>query len=80
MAPAIALTAGEPGGIGPDLCVMLAQEPPHEHIVVVADRELLAERARMIGLPWEALPENCAERKAGALPLLHVPLAARAVP
>lgn len=47
----IALTAGEPAGIGPDLCIELAQQSrPHE-IVVIADPVLLQERADALGLP-----------------------------
>lgn len=46
----IALTAGEPAGIGPDLCVMLAQtERPYE-LVVCADPDLLSARAAELGV------------------------------
>lgn len=46
----IALTPGEPAGIGPDLVVTLAQEAcPHE-IVAIADPELLHQRAKALGL------------------------------
>src|SRR5437879_5901761 len=37
----LALTAGEPAGIGPDLCVQIAQMDLPYNLVVVADRELL---------------------------------------
>jgi 4-hydroxythreonine-4-phosphate dehydrogenase len=75
----LALTAGEPAGIGPDLCVMLAQELRDDRIVVVADRDLLAARARLLGLPFEALPEDSAAAcTRGALPVMHVPLGAPA--
>ncbi len=47
----IALTPGEPAGIGPDLVVMLAQNAQPNEIVVVADPELLLSRARLLGLP-----------------------------
>ena len=77
--PVIAITAGEPAGIGPDLCVMLAQQPQDERLVVIADRQLLAQRAQSLGLPWCSLPFNPAAQPAferGALPVVHVPLAA----
>lgn len=46
----LALTPGEPAGIGPDLVVTLAQQPhPHE-LVAVADPALLAARAQQLGL------------------------------
>ena len=77
--PVIAITAGEPAGIGPDLCVMLAQQPQTERLVVIADRQLLAQRARSMGYPWRSLPFDAANPPAferGALPVVHVPLAA----
>lgn len=47
--PVIAITSGEPAGIGPEICLALADATLPVHIVVVGDRELLAERARLIG-------------------------------
>ena len=58
---------------------MLAQQPPTEHLVVIANRELLEQRARMMGLPWRSLAFNPAAQSAvasGALPVIDVPLAA----
>ncbi|SFN17627.1 4-hydroxythreonine-4-phosphate dehydrogenase PdxA [Marinobacter pelagius] len=52
----LALTAGEPAGIGPELCLQLALEPRQAGIVVVASEALLAERARMLGLEVELHP------------------------
>lgn len=47
----IALTPGEPAGIGPDLAIALAQQNyPHE-IVVIADPDLLQARAQQLGKP-----------------------------
>ena len=76
--PVIAVTAGEPAGIGPDLCVMLAQRPWPEYLVLIADRTLLEQRARLMQLPWCSLPFDPAHRppfECGSLPVLHVPLA-----
>lgn len=47
----LALTAGEPAGIGPELCIQLAQTAQSAEIVVVCDPSLLKERAEKIGLP-----------------------------
>lgn len=50
--PLIALTAGEPAGIGPDLCVALAHAPmPGARLVVVADPDALRARAAALGRP-----------------------------
>ena len=52
MAYRIALTPGEPAGIGPDLCVQLAQSPPPDvELVVIADPVLLKSRAELLGYP-----------------------------
>jgi len=47
----IALTAGEPAGIGPDLCVQLAQYQQTCELVIIADPHLLQQRAEQLGLP-----------------------------
>lgn len=49
--PRIAITAGEPAGIGPDIVVMIAQQAWPAELVVIADPELLRQRAQMLGLP-----------------------------
>lgn len=46
----IAVTPGEPAGIGPDLVVQLAQQAWPAELVVCADPELLASRAKRLGL------------------------------
>jgi len=47
----LAITAGEPAGIGPDLCIQIAQQAHPQQLVVVADPELLRERAAQLNLP-----------------------------
>ncbi|MES9863198.1 MAG: 4-hydroxythreonine-4-phosphate dehydrogenase PdxA [Candidatus Thiodiazotropha sp. LLP2] len=47
----LAHTPGEPAGIGPDICVMLAQRPyPETEIIAIADPELLQRRAERLGI------------------------------
>ncbi|MAL97360.1 MAG: 4-hydroxythreonine-4-phosphate dehydrogenase PdxA [Alteromonadaceae bacterium] len=46
----LALTAGEPAGIGPDLCLQLALEDRATELVVVADIDLLFARAQQLQL------------------------------
>jgi len=75
----IALTAGEPAGIGPDLVVQLAQETRALDVVAIADGELIASRARQLGLPLQVRPwRTGAEttRVAGEISVLQLPLAA----
>ncbi len=50
--PVIALTPGEPAGVGPDLAIQLAQRSPACALVLIADSTLLAERAKQLRLPF----------------------------
>lgn len=53
--PVIALTPGEPAGIGPDVCLLLARRPPRARLVFIADPVVLHARAKALGLPFEAV-------------------------
>jgi len=86
MKPAIriAITPGEPAGIGPDLCVQYAQRARAFEVVAVADPELLTARARQLGVPLrlrdhnpEAAPRPSA---AGELTIAPVAMAVAAQP
>jgi 4-hydroxythreonine-4-phosphate dehydrogenase len=46
----IAITPGEPAGIGPDLVLELAQAPWPVQLVLIADKKVLSERADLLGL------------------------------
>jgi 4-hydroxythreonine-4-phosphate dehydrogenase len=76
------VTAGEPAGIGPDLCVALARRRLPARLVVVADRDLLRERARALRVPLkvaEHAPGAAARNRPGTLLVRHVPLARSAI-
>ncbi|ATP30410.1 4-hydroxythreonine-4-phosphate dehydrogenase PdxA [Chromobacterium violaceum] len=77
--PVLAVTAGEPAGIGPDLVLRLPELAPETRCVAIADRTLLADRAAALGLDVR-LADYRRDRPApaGALEVLHVPLAAPA--
>jgi 4-hydroxythreonine-4-phosphate dehydrogenase len=53
--PRLALTSGEPAGIGPDLCIQLAAATREAgfDIICFADSSLLAQRARLMGQSFE---------------------------
>jgi len=83
--PVVAVTSGEPAGIGPELCLRLAGEPFPVRPVVLADRDMLAARAAAVG--WRGtLCEFVAERPPvsdsdrPALEVLHCPLALPSAP
>lgn len=51
----LAITPGEPAGIGPDLAVMLAQQQWPVPLVFIADQSLLEQRAEVLGLPFSVM-------------------------
>jgi 4-hydroxythreonine-4-phosphate dehydrogenase len=71
--PRIAVTAGEPAGIGPDLCVMLAHHAVPAEIVVIADEIVLLQRAESLGLELR-IKRDQGQRHAGdgSLQVMHL--------
>ena len=47
----LALTPGEPSGVGPDLLIQLAQQKQQQQFIAFADPDMLAARATLLGLP-----------------------------
>ncbi|WP_114326747.1 4-hydroxythreonine-4-phosphate dehydrogenase PdxA [Candidatus Colwellia aromaticivorans] len=84
MTTRIAITPGEPAGIGPDLVVSIAQQAWPVQLVVVASKELIKQRAEQLNLPivlidydanLDAIPQA-----AGTLTILDIPLAQACIP
>jgi 4-hydroxythreonine-4-phosphate dehydrogenase len=75
--PRIALTAGEPAGIGPELCLAVARREWACELVCLGDRALLEERARMAGIAVRCTQRtaSAAAHRAGTLVVEHHPLA-----
>ena len=76
VAPVIAVTSGEPAGIGPDLCLALAGQDLGARIVVLGDAAMLRERAQALRLPLAIEvfnPDN--GPRAGSLEVVSMPLA-----
>lgn len=78
MTTRIAITPGEPAGIGPDLVISIAQQAWPVQLVVVASKELIKQRAQQLNLPillmdydadLEAFPQA-----AGTLTILDIPI------
>lgn len=67
-APRLAITPGEPAGIGPDIVLRAAQEEWPAQLVAIADIELLSQRAQTLGIAIE-LQEFSPE----SAPVMHVP-------
>jgi len=56
MIPRLALTPGEPAGVGPDLLIQTVQQQQQAQLIAFADPHMLAERAQQLGLPLQILP------------------------
>ena len=61
--PRIAITSGEPAGIGPDICVLLAQHEIAAKLTIIGDANMLAARAQLLNVSFD--PKN----------VLHTPTA-----
>ncbi|MDR1854575.1 MAG: 4-hydroxythreonine-4-phosphate dehydrogenase PdxA [Azoarcus sp.] len=73
--PVLAVTSGEPSGVGPELCARLVERKWPAHLVVIGDEDLIEERIERAGhalvvRPWSPgmTPEP------GVFDVLHCPL------
>jgi 4-hydroxythreonine-4-phosphate dehydrogenase len=72
--PRIGITSGEPAGIGPDLCLMLAAESIDAEITILGDIDLLAARAKLLKINVELLPyPSRVIGKKSTLSVMHSP-------
>lgn len=78
--PRIALTPGEPAGIGPDLCLKLAQQDLPCQLIAIASADLLRQRALALNLAIKMTEFNPSDQvtphTAGSLSVLNVDLIA----
>lgn len=75
-----ALTPGEPAGIGPDLCLLLARDAHPHALIAIADTRLMRARAQELGLSVQIIEVNPGHwpghpAPAGALYAWHTPVA-----
>ena len=75
--PVLALTAGEPAGIGPDLCIALSQQALPCRLSVLGDVEVLRARAAQLGIVVDFITADAIPaHQPGALHVRHIPVAA----
>lgn len=75
--PILAVTSGEPAGIGPDICLDLAFADLPCRPVVLGDKTLLQQRADMLGKAVQLIDfdaQRPSEKREGVLEVRHVPL------
>lgn len=72
----IVITTGEPSGVGPDLVLALSQHDWPHQVIVLADKTMLAERARLLGINVNLKDYNsdtpASSHKAGSLLVEHI--------
>lgn len=84
MTKRIAITPGEPAGIGPDLVIEMAQQAWPVQIVVVASKALIKKRAQQLNLPltfidYDANAEAVPQVQ-NTLTIVDIPLAQPTIP
>ena len=81
--PRIAITAGEPAGIGADLCVLLAHQPLNAEVVIIADANMLQARAKALNsdikIQEYSEKSHTAHLGNGAITVLHQAISQPAV-
>jgi len=75
MTLSLALTPGEPSGVGPDLLIQLIQQAQDHELVAYADPDLLTQRAALLGLPLRLIEPRQQPLAAGELAVVPVPMA-----
>lgn len=79
------VTPGEPAGIGPDLCLLMARHAQPQTLITIASLELLEARAKVLGLDIQLLPVSPGAwpqqpALAGSLYVWNTPLRAPTIP
>ncbi len=78
----LAITPGEPAGIGPDLILQLAQTADTQNWVIIADPDMLRQRATLLNLPCDIVhydPNGTTNLPPHTLRILEVPLTSPAI-
>ena len=82
--PRLAITAGEPAGIGPDILLSAATQPHDAQLVAIGSEAVLAERAKQLGLNVALAPYSSTDavmpHVPGTLRLIDIPAPATVTP
>ena len=79
--PWLAVTSGEPAGIGPDVCLDLAGTDLPYRVVVLGDKTVLQARAQLLGKNVHLRDyQPDAAPQTGVLDVYHLPVATAVVP
>jgi len=78
--PCIAITSGEPAGVGPDILATLKPENFDARLIIVGDRELIMSRARALGSTLKFVGYGITPDDQSTVEILHIPLVSSCVP
>ena len=79
--PRIAITSGEPAGIGPDLCLMVAGRIIDADITIIGDIRMLTARAKQLNLSLKLTPYQSSSLPVkNQLSVMHMPTAETVTP
>ena len=80
--PIIAITSGEPAGIGPDIIAGIAPNRFAARLVILGDRELIETRARSqeSSIQFDSYQANRTPQLENSVEILHIPLASNCTP
>ena len=67
----LALTPGDPAGIGPDLAVLLSKRSTTDRIVVIADRNMLEDRSKLLQCEISFCSYDSESQPADKMEVLH---------
>ncbi|MFT5657382.1 MAG: 4-hydroxythreonine-4-phosphate dehydrogenase [Gammaproteobacteria bacterium] len=75
--PCIAITSGEPAGIGPDIIAQLSESSFDARLVIIGDRDLIEQRARQAGFShqYRSYQPDHDSTTSADFEVLHMPLA-----
>ena len=79
--PIVAITSGEPAGVGPELCLRIVERDWAARLVVLGDLALLRARAAALGSDIRIIPFDAAAKPApGTVEVIHEALARPSAP
>jgi 4-hydroxythreonine-4-phosphate dehydrogenase len=76
--PCLAITSGEPAGIGPDIIAQIKRDNFDARLVIIGDQELIKQRANQLGSTQQYIDYDSTQKDMAPnlLEIMHVPLAA----
>ena len=80
--PVVAITSGEPAGIGPDIIASIDPKQFAARLVVLGDQALIESRAESLGagVQFDSYAANRPSQQENSIEILHIPLSSSCTP